>query len=191
MSVATEGMTMIDPRSLLLPFAAIAIATGIAALDQTAASLFPASLPTGSYDFDSEMGLRDPLARELSRAEREEGSPDADGFEEIGQASWYGRWHHGRQTASGEKFDMNKLTAAHRSLPLGTNVRVTNLENGRSIDVTINDRGPYVGARVIDLSRKAARELRMEKEGLAPVLIEELPKQNAAVSVEARAGSAN
>ena len=67
---------------------------------------------------------------------------------------------------------MNKLTAAHRTLPLGTNVRVTNLDNGRSVDVTINDRGPYVGTRVIDLSREAARELRMEREGLAAVLIE-------------------
>ena len=74
-------------------------------------------------------------------------------------ASWYGRQHHGKRTASGEPYDMNALTAAHRSLPLGTRVVVTNLDNGRSIEVRINDRGPYTDGRVIDLSYAAARRL--------------------------------
>ena len=78
---------------------------------------------------------------------------------QTGKASWYGDAHHGRKTASGETFDMNALTAAHRTLPLGTRVLVTNLANGRSIEVRINDRGPVVSDRIIDLSLAAARAL--------------------------------
>lgn len=168
---------MVEPRQFLLPFAAIAAATIIAAMEQTSASFFPTSFPlltVQPFDLSRLDGRSgDALVNALARAEEVEGTENAEGFEEIGRASWYGQWHHGRPTASGAKFDMNKLTAAHRTLPLGTNVRVTNLDNGRSVDVTINDRGPYVGTRVIDLSREAARELRMEREGLAAVLIEE------------------
>jgi rare lipoprotein A len=78
---------------------------------------------------------------------------------QVGMASWYGKQFHGRATASGEDFDMFELTAAHRQLPLGTYVKVTNLRNGKSIVVRVNDRGPYVGDRVIDLSYSAARML--------------------------------
>lgn len=78
---------------------------------------------------------------------------------QVGMASWYGKQFHGRTTASGEDFDMFELTAAHRQLPLGTYVKVTNLRNGKSIVVRVNDRGPYVGDRVIDLSYSAARML--------------------------------
>jgi rare lipoprotein A len=78
---------------------------------------------------------------------------------QVGMASWYGKQFHGRSTASGEDFDMFELTAAHRQLPLGTEVKVTNLRNGKSIVVRVNDRGPYVGDRVIDLSYSAARLL--------------------------------
>jgi peptidoglycan lytic transglycosylase len=78
---------------------------------------------------------------------------------QVGMASWYGKQFHGRATASGEGFDMFELTAAHRQLPLGTQVKVTNLRNGKSIVVRVNDRGPYVGDRVIDLSYSAARLL--------------------------------
>jgi rare lipoprotein A len=93
-------------------------------------------------------------------------------YVEVGVASWYGPQHQGRLTANGERFDMHKLTAAHRSLPLDTKVRVTNLENGKSVRVKINDRGPYVGDRVIDLSAKAARRLGMKEQGLAMVRVE-------------------
>ena len=96
-------------------------------------------------------------------------------YEEVGEASWYGRYHQGRRTASGERFDMNKLTAAHPTLPLGTEARVTNLENGKSVEVTVNDRGPYVKGRAIDLSAKAAQELGMKRRGIATVHIEVLP----------------
>lgn len=94
---------------------------------------------------------------------------------ETGIASYYADKYHGRTTASGEVFDTSKLTAAHRSLPFGTMVKVTHLGSQRSVTVRINDRGPFVAGRVIDLSRAAARELRMEKDGLAKVKVEILP----------------
>lgn len=91
---------------------------------------------------------------------------------ETGIASYYGAKYHGRPTASGEVFDMNELTAAHPTLKFGTRVRVTHLGNNRSVTVRINDRGPFVKDRVIDLSRAAAEELKMIQSGLAEVKIE-------------------
>lgn len=91
------------------------------------------------------------------------------GRSEVGLASWYGEFHHGRPTASGEIFDMRRLTAAHRSLPLGTHLEVMNLENGRVVRVRVNDRGPYVDGRVLDLSLEAARALDMVERGVVPV----------------------
>ena len=100
-------------------------------------------------------------------------SPRApEGYRQRGVASWYGPEFHGRRTASGERFDQEGLTAAHRSLPLGTRVRVTNLENGRSVIVTVTDRGPFVRGRVIDLSRGAARRLGILRAGTARVRVE-------------------
>jgi len=93
------------------------------------------------------------------------------------KASYYGSEYHGRITASGERFDMNAMTAAHRSLPFGTRVRVTNLDNGRSAVVRINDRGPFVRGRVIDLSHAAAKKIGLT--GLAPVRVEVLNKKSA------------
>jgi len=93
-----------------------------------------------------------------------------------GTASWYGRYHHGKRTASGEIFDMGKLTAAHRSLAFGTRVKVTNRRNGKSVVVRITDRGPYVGKRVLDLSRAAAQNIGMVGSGTAPVTVEVLGK---------------
>ncbi len=94
------------------------------------------------------------------------------GFKQVGIASWYGPGFHGKETANGEVFNQDKLTAAHRTLPLGTKVEVTNVTNGRSVEVQINDRGPYVNGRVIDLSRAAAIRLGMKNRGLARVQIE-------------------
>jgi rare lipoprotein A len=93
-------------------------------------------------------------------------------FAQEGLASWYGRRFHRRHTASGEHFDMNELTAAHRSLPLDTVVRVTNLTNNRIVLVRINDRGPFARGRIIDISRNAALQLGMAKAGVTQVLIE-------------------
>ncbi len=89
-----------------------------------------------------------------------------------GTASWYGKSYHGRTTASGEKYDMYAMTAAHKTLPFGTRVRVTNLGNGKSIVVKINDRGPFIRGRIIDLSRKAAERLGFRNAGLAEVKLE-------------------
>jgi rare lipoprotein A len=97
--------------------------------------------------------------------------------DQVGLASWYGNQEQGRLTASGQRFDSRKLTAAHRTLPLDTKVKVTNLENGKSVEVKVNDRGPYIPGRVLDLSTEAAKLLGMEKEGLALVRIEVLPDQ--------------
>lgn len=96
------------------------------------------------------------------------------GASESGKASYYGDRHHGQKTASGERFNQNALTAAHRSLPFGTRVRVTNLNNERSVVVRINDRGPFVRGRVIDVSRAAAERLDMLRAGVVPVRIETL-----------------
>ncbi len=90
----------------------------------------------------------------------------------TGIASWYGRRFMGKKTASGEIFDPEKMTAAHRRLPMGTIVKVTNLKNGRETVVRINDRGPYIPGSIIDLSRAAARQMDMIKRGLAPVRME-------------------
>lgn len=90
---------------------------------------------------------------------------------EAGEASWYGPRFHGEATASGELFDMHGLTAAHRTLPLGSYVQVRNLDNGRTVVVKINDRGPYAKGRSIDLSYAAARRLGMVRDGEAPVEI--------------------
>jgi rare lipoprotein A len=92
----------------------------------------------------------------------------------TGTASYYGPGFNGRRTASGERFDQNALTAAHRSLPFGTRVRVTNLANGKSVVVRINDRGPFKRSRIIDLSKGAAQKIDMIGTGTARVRLEVL-----------------
>jgi len=93
---------------------------------------------------------------------------------EEGLGTWYGRDHHGGPTASGERFDMHAMTAAHKTLRMGTRVRVVNLRNGRAVVVRINDRGPYARGRIIDVSQAAARELGMIEAGVVPVRVEVL-----------------
>jgi rare lipoprotein A (peptidoglycan hydrolase) len=95
-----------------------------------------------------------------------------------GQASWYGPGFHGKKTASGEIFDQGKLTAAHKTIPLGTKAKVTNLQNGNTVEVEINDRGPYIGQREIDVSHAAANALGFVKSGLTLVRIELLPEES-------------
>jgi len=91
---------------------------------------------------------------------------------ELGEASWYGPGFQGRETANGDTFDQKDMTAAHPSLPMGSKAAVTNLENGKKVEVTINDRGPYAKDRAIDLSSEAANKLDMKKDGTAQVKIE-------------------
>jgi rare lipoprotein A len=100
-------------------------------------------------------------------------SPDAPTFTQQGGASWYGKFHQGERTASGETYDVNQLTAAHRTLPFGTVVRVTEIDSGKSVKVRINDRGPHVKNRIIDLSARAANELGIADDGVAHVRIEQ------------------
>jgi rare lipoprotein A len=89
-----------------------------------------------------------------------------------GEASWYGPGYHGKTTANGEKFNQNAMTAAHKTLPFNTRVKVTDLETGKSVIVRINDRGPYAKGRIIDLSKKAAEKLGMKEKGHAQVKLE-------------------
>lgn len=98
----------------------------------------------------------------------------ASGDSSIVVASWYGPSFHGRRTASGQVFDQERLTAAHKTLPFGTKLRVTNLRNGRSVLVVVNDRGPFIRNRQLDVSLGAARRLGLVRPGTAPVLIERL-----------------
>lgn len=100
---------------------------------------------------------------------------------QVGNASWYGKQFHGRTTASGEDFDMFELTAAHRRLPLGTYVKVTNLRNGKWVIVRVNDRGPYVGNRIMDLSYSAARMLNF-RDGIERVRLDVVQPDNLAAN---------
>jgi len=105
--------------------------------------------------------------------------PEEDfGYEEVGMASWYGRRFHGRSTANGERYDMNAMTAAHRTLPLPSIVRVTNLSNGRSVKLRVNDRGPFAKQRIIDVSRRAAQELGFKNKGVTRVRVEILAEES-------------
>lgn len=100
---------------------------------------------------------------------------------QVGTASWYGKQFHGKTTASGEDFDMFEFTAAHRKLPLGTFVKVTNLKNGKWIIVRVNDRGPYVGNRIMDLSYSAARMLNF-RDGVERIRIDLVQPENVAMN---------
>ena len=113
-------------------------------------------------------------------------APARIGSTETGVASWYGIPYHGRRAASGEIFDMEQLTAAHRTLPFETWVEVTNLTNGKRIDVRINDRGPFVDGRIIDLSQAAAREIDMLRAGIARVRLRVIPPPGRARSAAVR-----
>ncbi len=110
-------------------------------------------------------------------------------YDRTGTASWYGSDFHGRRTANGETYDMNALTAAHPTLPMPTIVRVTNLDNGRSVVVRINDRGPFAEDRIIDMSRAGARELGFENKGLARVRVTVL--REASLQLKRAAGVAD
>lgn len=108
-------------------------------------------------------------------------------YDETGEASWYGPNFHGRPTANGETFDMNAISAAHPTLPLPSRVRVTNLENGRSLIVRVNDRGPFARSRIIDLSRRAAQLLGFAQNGTARVRVQLVRDDGSIASRDERA----
>lgn len=109
-------------------------------------------------------------------------------YEETGIASWYGAAFHGRQTANGERFDMNAMSAAHRTLPMPSFVRVTNLENGRSVILRVNDRGPFAHGRIIDVSRRAAQLLGFETKGTARVNVAILADESRTIAARMQRG---
>ncbi len=109
-------------------------------------------------------------------------------YDETGIASWYGPGFHGQETANGEIYDQNAMTAAHRTLPMPSLVKVTNLENGRSIRVRINDRGPFAHGRIIDLSKRAAELLGFMRQGIAKVRVQVLEDESRAMAMAAGAG---
>ncbi|WP_227010660.1 septal ring lytic transglycosylase RlpA family protein [Pelagibius marinus] len=111
-------------------------------------------------------------------------------YDETGIASWYGPGFHGKSTANGEVYDQNAMTAAHRTLPMPSMVQVTNLENGRSVKVRINDRGPFAHGRIIDLSKRAAELLGFMKQGTAKVRVQILEIESRQAALEAGAGEA-
>ncbi|HUK60107.1 MAG TPA: septal ring lytic transglycosylase RlpA family protein [Stellaceae bacterium] len=110
-------------------------------------------------------------------------------YDETGIASWYGEDFHGKYTANGETFDLNALTAAHRTLPMPSVVQVTNLENGRTIKLRVNDRGPYLRGRIIDVSRRAAQLLGFEGPGTAKVRVRIVPEDSIQAKLLALAGT--
>jgi len=107
-------------------------------------------------------------------------------YQETGIASWYGEQFHAKETANGEVFDLNAMTAAHRTLPMPSIVQVTNLENGRSVELRVNDRGPFARGRIIDVSRRAAQLLGFEQNGTAKVRVRILPEESIQVASLAR-----
>ena len=156
-SINSRGMRVIEEhsRGIRGPLVALAVAAGLSAC---AAPTPVAVVPPPP----SVAPAPPPVAHK-------ENSPS---FTETGVASWYGKTRKAKRTASGEKLSNKAMTAAHRSLPMNTVVRVTNLSNGASVVVRINDRGPFVQGRVIDVSPAAADELGMKEAGIAPVRIE-------------------
>ena len=142
--------------------------TGSSSIDKPQTHTFPREIPpVATMPSSPETGDDAPVARIPV--------PSQPTMMETGLASWYGSRHHGKRTASGEVFNQDKFTAAHRTLPWGSRVKVTNLANGKSVEVRINDRGPFSKGRIIDLSRAAARSLGMVQQGITTVRIEWLP----------------
>ena len=109
-------------------------------------------------------------------------------YNKTGVASWYGPGFHGKATANGERFDQNELTAAHKTLPLPSIVRVTNLENGKSLIVRVNDRGPYAHSRIIDMSKRSAELLGFRKQGVAKVRVQVMEAESRQVAQMAQNG---
>lgn len=140
-----------------------------------------ATAPTRS-EVDGAALTPEPLTDSPTQADKSPSTDDhahAARFWQSGVASWYGRVFQGRRTASGERYDAHALTAAHRTLPLGSYVRVTAVGSARSVVVRINDRGPYTRGRVIDLSYAAAAALGLQRAGTLPVKIESIAKDEA------------
>jgi rare lipoprotein A len=172
--VKTRHSSLLPAVSAIL---VLGLLSGCASRKPVAARQPPPSEPSSTPDAAADSAKRSttaPLASPVSPGKRrKDGSvPKPAGYTEEGEASWYGAPFHGRQASNGEIYDMNKLTAAHRTLPFETMVRVTNERNGKSAVVRITDRGPFVNNRIIDLSYAAAREIESIGPGVVPVRVE-------------------
>lgn len=168
-------------RFLALLYVSTQLLLGCAAkrpiVDRQPAPAPPAATPAETVDSakrETSVPPSPPPAPAHPKRAKTPPTPAPVGYAEEGNASWYGNPFHGRRASNGEVYDMNKLTAAHRTLPFETMVRVTNLNNGKSTTVRITDRGPFVDNRVIDLSQAAAREIESIGPGVVPVRIEVL-----------------
>jgi len=131
-----------------------------------------ASLAAGAALLVLGVGAADLSLNQAAAAERAPAQREQHAKPQRGKASYYGSEFNGRRMANGSRFNPNGNNAAHKTLPLGTTAKVTNLENGRTAEVKIEDRGPYVGGRVVDVSPKVADQLDMKKQGTAPVVVE-------------------
>lgn len=171
-------MRIIRSLLLILPFMALTACAEVQYASHLAKAVFPVSKSQGTFKVGSPYKIN-------GRTYHPRESYD---LVETGIASWYGPQFHGKLTANGERFDMYELTAAHRTLQLPSLVRVTNLENGRSLVVRVNDRGPYKRERVIDLSKKAADLLGYKSKGTAKVRIEVLPQESRQIAMAAKNG---
>jgi len=155
----------------------VPVVTFLLAVSCVAGAAEPVNNPTPKYA---------PAAKSLARKETSANSSKRASNVQVGSASWYGKAFQGKPTASGESYDMWQYTAAHRNLPLGTWVRVTNLKNGKSLIVRVNDRGPYVdtGKRIVDVSYAAARMLEFSGQGLARVKLEVVEPETLAYAAQ-------
>jgi len=163
---------------VVLLVALLSVVSGCASRRPLAASQ-PSAEPTSTPETASESAKNStspspPRSGAAAKRRKDTSIPVSAGYTEQGEASWYGVPFHGRQASNGEIYDMNKLTAAHRTLPFETMVRVTNERNGKSTVVRITDRGPFVNNRIIDLSYAAAREIESIGPGVVPVRLEVL-----------------
>lgn len=147
-----------------------AVVTALSITETAGSRIKTESIPARVEVPQDEPGIIDRLSAVASEAVRK--------FTQTGMASWYGRQFHGRKTASGDTFDMYAMTAAHRSLPLNCYIRVTNKTNGKSVVVKVNDRGPFHGNRVLDLSYAAANKLGIAGSGTGNVTIERIDTPN-------------
>lgn len=169
-SISSALFKMNTPASVTAAAPAKAAVVTALSITETAGSRVKTENIPARVESTEEPGIIDRLSAVASEAVRK--------FTQTGMASWYGRQFHGRKTASGDTFDMYAMTAAHRSLPLNCYIRVTNKDNGKSVVVKVNDRGPFHGNRVLDLSYAAANKLGIAGSGTGNVTIERIDAPN-------------
>lgn len=164
---ATSASTAGNAQTAKAATAPLALSITETTSSRTKIETVPARIEVASSKADDEDdGIINRLSAVASQAVKK--------FSQTGLASWYGRQFHGRKTANGDQFDMYAMTAAHRSLPLNCYIRVTNQDNGKSVVVKVNDRGPFHGNRVLDLSYAAATQLGITQKGVGNVTIERI-----------------